>query len=909
MVSAGIEHKLRVFVSSKCGDKYTVARKALKILLESTGLIEAYVFETEPSSSEDTRSAYLEYVDGSNLCVFIVDNQDGVPPAVISEEKRAKELDLRLLYVFCDENKREPTPMQCEIKDSMSQKYSVVHEFSDVVPKAFDSVMQDVIAVYKKKPIILKDEHCDESITEEFPTIETGSITDTCSTEFPSVVQVLNVWESAESDSAQSTDKEVVLEQLLYYQLQSLLFLKPFKSSVISDICGEMMKKHTGDYSEIIPLRFKALKQFYQAEYEQCLDTLKELESLASEKAKTLPWLASDISSDIEYVQHRIKTHKYYTFVPCLYRSELPNTYHSYFQNLDSEIVNLFQDKEFLSIFHDYAKSGILKRLRPFSNAYCSAVQTGAIYQTEYAVIKLFSYYSVINSYFHDHFLFKEYIRQLIINLDAKSLDNVLKEHEQYIQMLNGSDMAVILNSIDCMSDQYYKMQAKYLLASRLGYYLDDSEYSELYTSLAEYSINWVKTKQTSSPMLRMMYDFFSHNTLRNKPQDLIDFIIPLAQNSDNVRIDQAVLNLIRTINYESLDDNYQTKCIKLFIDITRKNRYANTSISLQKSIIRFCKTATVSINDLKSILQAELPELFVDLNKYLNTGFNELDLRQSINSHSSIAKGGSAAEIEDLSLNTDYYSNILRIINRKEVVLSLDFIKEIVEISFSILSKNDISAYTKMYAIMLLQAVYSKDNSSNEIWDSVFERLTDNIDSYIITSGKRTSRHYNNSVFLLQYSLFICQHDNVIRENIINKLYTFRFSNYCLSWILYEIAVFLNYSKANEVDEKLLSSILFFSLHFSHSNDSAIRLRAIRCLAKLAKHPSTMQLSLLQMSLSMDNGNVHEKEFIVSQAIKLNDSNEYVKQIIDKGKSDNNYLVRYQLSIKHADDDIQLQD
>ena len=89
MSYSGIEHKLRVFISSKCGWKYTIARKSLQKLLEVTGLVETYVFETDPASSEDTQSSYLEYVDGSNLCIFLVDNEDGVPPAVLSEEKRA----------------------------------------------------------------------------------------------------------------------------------------------------------------------------------------------------------------------------------------------------------------------------------------------------------------------------------------------------------------------------------------------------------------------------------------------------------------------------------------------------------------------------------------------------------------------------------------------------------------------------------------------------------------------------------------------------------------------------------------------------------------------------------------------------------------------------------------------------
>lgn len=149
MASLEIEHKLRVFISSKCGGKYSVARKALKAWLAATGLIEVYAFETEPASSEDTISAYLEYVDESNLCIFLIDNQDGATPAVLSEEKRAKDKGLRLLYLFCDETKKEETPMQQEIKDNMTQKYYVVHEFSDIVEKAYISVLQDLIADMK----------------------------------------------------------------------------------------------------------------------------------------------------------------------------------------------------------------------------------------------------------------------------------------------------------------------------------------------------------------------------------------------------------------------------------------------------------------------------------------------------------------------------------------------------------------------------------------------------------------------------------------------------------------------------------------------------------------------------------------------------------------------------------------
>ena len=84
MMNTEIEFRLRAFISSKCGGEYTIARKALKTLLKATGLIDVYAFETAPASSEDTQSAYLEYIDKSDLCIFLIDNADGVSPYVLS---------------------------------------------------------------------------------------------------------------------------------------------------------------------------------------------------------------------------------------------------------------------------------------------------------------------------------------------------------------------------------------------------------------------------------------------------------------------------------------------------------------------------------------------------------------------------------------------------------------------------------------------------------------------------------------------------------------------------------------------------------------------------------------------------------------------------------------------------------
>ena len=71
MANKEINRKLQVFISSRCGGKYTIARKALGFMLESTGLANVYVYENEFASSDDNRSAYLNEVDRSDLVIFL----------------------------------------------------------------------------------------------------------------------------------------------------------------------------------------------------------------------------------------------------------------------------------------------------------------------------------------------------------------------------------------------------------------------------------------------------------------------------------------------------------------------------------------------------------------------------------------------------------------------------------------------------------------------------------------------------------------------------------------------------------------------------------------------------------------------------------------------------------------------
>ncbi len=452
-----IEHKLRVFISSKCGGKYTIARKALKKLLDSTGLVETYVFETEPASSEDTKSAYLEYVDGSNLCVFLIDNEDGPPPAVVSEEKRAKDKELRLLYLFCDEKEKNETPMQQSIKVSLSQKYRIVHEFADIVPMAYDSILQDVIAVYKRKePDLISDDNADIDYDKRQTSMASLLLTFSKKISFPFVSRVFteNVFPN---NPTQEILKESELEKLLSEQLKIAIYKKKYDLSLFDKICDEVLKEHNKDNSELFKIRFEAQKAYYSSNYAKCFEMLKKAIQIAIDNNNIPIWLANDIAIDLRYIQGLIDESNSQITIENLGQKYIDESEEPvYYPLLDRQIENMqekISDMYYKQLnISPYVTTygGIEPIFNYLANAFVIAELHGSILQTEITRDRLISIYSMLCTLYGDHDLIVEYVRLLIINRNKKQLDELLRTYNKSLSILNEQDIRAILESVNC---------------------------------------------------------------------------------------------------------------------------------------------------------------------------------------------------------------------------------------------------------------------------------------------------------------------------------------------------------------------------------------------------------------------------------------------------------------------------
>ena len=907
MSSAMIRHPLSVFISSKCGGKYSIARKALETLLKSTGLVEVYVFENESASSEDTQSAYLEYVDQSNLCIFLVDNQDGAPPAVLSEEKRAKDESLRLLYIFCDEFEKRPTPMQESIKNSLSQKYKVVHEFSDIVSTAYDSVMQDLIAVYKRKekPFLETESNVAESV-DGVSQLNLNVKADTL--HFSKSIESEEVYKTLTANlipkrADQNPKETTVLEKLLSEQLKVVLSQKVFDATIIDQISDEITRDKNAVVADLLKQRFAAQKLYFSAQYEECMKSLQKAIKLAIDSEIIPAWLFNDIAIDIRYVQGKIdEQNSCITIDNPGQRYIDENDEPVYFPYLDRYVENMWEEiaKEYYSqvSISPYTTSigGLEKFFRPLGEAFCIAEKVGSIVQTGITKDRLIAIYSMLCTIYSDHDLLVELIRLLVINQDKKHIDTIIRTYNQSMDILNESDMRIIINSLDTFTDTTRKMMSKYLLVGKFGNYFDDSSFNALQNELVDFAMQWSWDDKRIFNYSSYIFDFFISNTLRIDIAQIVDFVCSIFDN----RLDRFYMDsfkIIRNIDFSTAVIEDQRKVMQIFTGIATGKVECPDDQYFSSALIRFCKTTTLNIENLETEVAKKYPNFYKHTFRLEMASRRNLNVKEFIGSYLKEAKSRNELQGKNgaySGYSHESYDVIFNILTIDSVRLDKDLLNNIVGTIIETLSKSTQTVKAKMSAIKLLQYIFY-EYQTEYAWNDMQTSMIEHADEFSSGYEKFLFEKDTNFILSFQYDLFLSAFDPSRNDILLERMLSLDLGDtYTLIRILDIVATFLRTIKV-PCNNELLFSFLYFSISQSQHKEKDVKYYATLCLIELSKFDLTKRLALMHLLQLMDTGSHTTKIAIISRIKIINDPvNAYITQIVNKGKADNNYLVRY---------------
>ena len=356
---------------------------------------------------------------------------------------------------------------------------------------------------------------------------------------------------------------------------------------------------------------------------------------------------------------------------------------------------------------------------------------------------------------------------------------------------------------------------------------------------------------------------------------------------------------MLRSIDYSVLTEEEQIKAKQLFVHMTERVKESLFDQFFSSAAIRYCKTTSQSYEDLENAIAQKFPKF------YENTFLLEMsvqrggDLSAHINSYLEEEQSRNKSQGENGVYHGYAYESldvVYNIIKTEGVALSEELLSSIVNVSLDTLAAQAQTIRAKLSAVKLLQFVYFQYNEKATDWKDVKRQMLENSAVFSVGSEMGAFSEDKNVILSFQYDLFLCCLQEPRQELLIEKLYSVDSGDaYSIIQFLTIINSCLVDSKAKYYNEYLISAFLFYSVFMSQHKERDVKYHATRCLIELTCYESAKKLALIHISQIMDTGSQAAKLAILTGIKRIqSDDDMYLEQIMNKGKADSNYLVRY---------------
>ncbi|MDD4699081.1 MAG: hypothetical protein PHV07_02335 [Oscillospiraceae bacterium] len=910
MIGKDIERKLTVFISSKIDDRYRIIRHALKTLLMETGLVASvYAFEQE-ASSQNTQGAYLSEVSQSDLCIFLIDNADGVSDAVYKEHKQAINTGIHRLYFFCDERIKDDIPLHSELRQSGETIYRTIHEFAEIPKVAYERAIQDLLDWYRKRTDNLDsgtDITSDIQPTAEAHIFQAGSIITLDKNVFARyssnniLVRVLNPY--GEKLFPHENDSSTSCDNLCADFLRMVIGRKTFSIDIFTQLKDAVLSEpaEINDIADVLQIRFHAIAEFFSGNLDTCLTKICEAYQLIKGNESIPEWLVNDIAIDMRNISTMLDQTKNQMQFNSEGQEILNQSAETvYYPLLDRFAVN--QKSELLKEhFEMLTQSPYTNRMGFMNGAFDDiascfniSVRFGSLTNIRITCIRyaevLFTKYVDCK----DVRLFCELTRMYIFEQDEKSLGKVVNAYRNSVDAVTVDDIEVIIESIETVPFKHKRFDSVCLLLEYFGYYMSDEQYKRQEDIFFAQSNAWCE--DADSRIVSTGY-FILRTALsiigRSDNMRLLELALTFFSKSIWKFCDEA-LKILKHINYAKCTEEIQTRVMEQLVTLLAMENLASNT-RLNNAIIAYRKIATIDIAALDSAVKEKNPAFY--------TGVYDLEI--GLDNNPQIHLDVYLKEARQISAPNEsgvYYSGysynpceiIRNILKEESIRVEADKISEMVTlIQDTILNENNQSD-AKEGALLL--AIYLRNTyPAHGAWEQFSELITAH--EAEITNARFNSFFGGSSpnvvrccYLLLKISLGCTSFEEVAIGFATMSSYSERDFISALSYL----GNYLSDADIDMVDNGILGIILNFVLSVSEDKHSDTLYYAIVALIELLHAKSYAAAALIRLSYLMVNADSNTKVLILREISKM----EYIKtdigqHILQNGRTNNHYFVK----------------
>lgn len=906
------EQKIQIFISSACGDepekqKYNFVREALKVLIESTGFAKAYVFESEGASTTSAGQHYTFALEDCDVCIFLIDNSDGVPVGVQKEIDTAKKHGIKSLFYFCDQSSKAETPLQKSLKGAQYAKSETIHDFKDLIKSGAMDLINDLVMVYKhycKGRLIWYEESSTEKST-DISNIElsfhSGSIAqkdvltniDCCIEYFTKLILELSY------DEVKKTGN---IDQLCAAFLPVLFEGATINEDNLNSLLFEIEKHQTSQHFAVTKKRYEAIRAYYSGEQEICINKLDEALEIAKQNSLS-EWLIKDILIDLRNQDMLLQESRNTYLIEQKYQSELDNSesllYYPLLDRLDSDyyegiiqqaIEYKTQTPGTVTFGH-----GLGTHIKSLAGIYVLAMYNGSLthLQLLYRRIKLISFYCATR--YSNWSIKKLLLKTTVIFGKQKETDGIIRCFGDLLSKMNENDAYEIYSFTNNRPIAHQRFISK-LDAFRITcYYMDDERFSVVWSELYELISKWIEDENSVTAVGYEIFPALEGSYLRISQNQLIEIICNSIHHNNRRFYDEIFKLIHNCVNLDEASPENVAKLLEVIINIVRNPDERSHIHSLEAALFTLRKKYRELTEELDKIIADEMPGFYNRTYRLETTAEEHADMPDFLKSYITQVQ----KDNEEQGKNGTFFGRgnqphitIQNILQQSTAKFSNELIDSVFEAASETLLRESQTIEAKIDAIELLVYLLKsrssvQERNKNKIIELLSSKPKVEKAKAIMTNLSETNLKFSA---LLLYN---CLGED-IAVGLLNTLVDIgddALSNRKAS------SAFLNYLEANSSpvsDIQLEHIILQQAIEWCVESDLNIRWNAVQILFLLLRNIENRNIVCNQLVKLMDTDNYYIKNKILRNIYLLKDIDfETFKYIVQKASVDTNYVVR----------------
>lgn len=491
------DQKINVFISSICGDngKYDRVRASLKKSIEDTNLANVYLFEQKEAATLSAGEHYIWALEDSDICIFLIDNADGISPGVQREIDTVKRCNIKSLYYFCDETTKEKTALELSIMGATYAKSKTVHQFDELSEDGARALINDIVNIYLnycRGRLISKSRDVNDNFhtvnlmkdaSYHAPTIPKAVINNIDKCKAYILKQTIG-WSSG--DLLHENVKTCEIDEWGVQFLKVLFEGKSIKHFNTGMFLDTLKQQQDDDYFQIVSIRWKAIQAYFGSDVAECIKNLENALNLAKE-AKQPTWVIQDILIDLRNLYWVLDTtNNCFTESPA--QKELSESEEDVYYPVLDRIHDSLEEKYIGGLYKKKTESPYSVTIGNNFDEYGALLASSfivSIYNGSLTYLILF-YKRIRDFLFYlcckfDNWSFRKDLLKLAIYAGKeKEIKGIQDSYPEILNNMTAKDAEEIMAFCNNHPVEYERISSQLLAFGAIGYYLGDSDY-EMY--------------------------------------------------------------------------------------------------------------------------------------------------------------------------------------------------------------------------------------------------------------------------------------------------------------------------------------------------------------------------------------------------------------------------------------------